>query len=143
MDPQAVDAPAALPRQDGTPARVLVVDDEPDGAYVVSTVLRYLGWQVRSAADGNSAVLQAREFRPDAVVLDVLLPDIDGLEVARRIRAALPGVCVLFLTACYAVDAGIPVGDACLTKPVGLEEVVARLRSMLRRNPTSPLPCDS
>ncbi|KUL22160.1 response regulator [Streptomyces regalis] len=133
MDRQAVETLSMLLRPDGTPVRVLVVDDEPDAAYVVSTVLRYQGWRVRSAADGVDAVTKATEFRPDAVALDVLLPGIDGPEVARRIRAVLPEVRVLFLTACDAVDAGIPAGDACLTKPVGLEEIVARVRGMLRR----------
>ncbi|MBV7697312.1 response regulator [Streptomyces sp. TRM70350] len=94
------------------------MDDEPDGAYGVSTVLRYQGRQVRGAPDGYAAVAVAGQFQPDAVVMDVLLPDGDGLEAARRIRAARPGVRVLFLTACDAADAGIPADDACLTKPV-------------------------
>jgi CheY-like chemotaxis protein len=99
MDQQTRIVPAPLLRRDGTAVRVLVVDDEPDGAYVVSTVLRYQGWQVRSAPDGHAAVAVAGQFQPDALVMDVLLPDVDGLEVARRIRAARPDVLVLFLTA--------------------------------------------
>ncbi|MGW2836144.1 response regulator transcription factor [Streptomyces sp. NPDC001286] len=133
MDHQAAPVSLTLLRPDGTPARILVVDDEPDAEYVISTVLRRQGWLVRSAVDGASAVAQADRFRPDAVVLDVLLPDIDGLEAARRIRAFLPDVCVLFLTACDVLDAGIPAGDACLIKPAALEDIIARLRSLLRQ----------
>jgi two-component system OmpR family response regulator len=131
MDDQtpSADADAAV--------RVLVVDDEPDLVDVVCGVLRYEGWEVRSASDGAQAVARALEFRPDAVVLDVMLPDVDGLEVLRRIRAVQPEVCVLFLTARDAVEdriAGITAGgDDYVTKPFSLEEVVARLRGLLRR----------
>ncbi|GAA1907413.1 response regulator transcription factor [Streptantibioticus ferralitis] len=127
----------SLTREDGTPVRVLVVDDEPDLADVLSGVLRYEGWQVRTAADGASALAAARELRPDAVVLDVMLPDVDGFEVLRRLRAEQPQVCVLFLTARDAVEdriAGLTAGgDDYVTKPFSLEEVVARLRGLLRR----------
>ena len=78
---------------------MLVVDDEPSLAELLASVLRYEGWEIRTAADGASAVRAAREFEPDAVVLDVMLPDFDGLEVLRRLRASQPDVCVLFLTA--------------------------------------------
>ncbi|MEV5407815.1 response regulator transcription factor [Thermopolyspora sp. NPDC052614] len=126
-----------LRRPDGTPVRVLVVDDEPDLAQLLGAVLRQEGWQVRTAADGGSAVREAREFRPDAVVLDVMLPDFDGLEVMRRLRAEEPRVCVLFLTARDAVEdrvAGITAGgDDYVTKPFSLEEVLARLHGLLRR----------
>ncbi|MDF3288952.1 response regulator transcription factor [Streptomyces silvisoli] len=129
--------PPSLTREDGTPVRVLVVDDEPDLADVLSGVLRYEGWQVRTASDGASALAAARELRPDAVVLDVMLPDVDGFEVLRRLRAEQPQVCVLFLTARDAVEdriAGITAGgDDYVTKPFSLEEVVARLRGLLRR----------
>jgi two-component system, OmpR family, response regulator len=117
--------------------RVLVVDDEPSLAELLSSVLRHEGWQVRAAGDGASAVRTAREFEPDAVVLDVMLPDFDGLEVLRRIRASMPGVCVLFLTARDGVQdriSGITAGgDDYVTKPFSLEEVLARLRGLLRR----------
>jgi two-component system OmpR family response regulator len=124
-------------RPDGTPIRVLVVDDEPSLAELLASVLRYEGWDVRTAADGSSAVRTAREFHPDAVVLDIMLPDFSGLEVLRRLRAELPQVCVLFLTARDAVEdrvAGITAGgDDYVTKPFSLEEVLARLRGLLRR----------
>ena len=81
-----------LQRADGTPIRVLVVDDEPSLAELLASVLRYEGWEIRTAGDGGSAVRTAREFRPDAVVLDIMLPDFDGLEVLRRVRAGLPHV---------------------------------------------------
>ena len=77
----------ALQRPDGTPLRVLVVDDEQMLTDLMSMALRYEGWDVRTASDGLGAVKVAREFRPDAIVLDIMLPDIDGLEVLRRMRA--------------------------------------------------------
>jgi two-component system, OmpR family, response regulator len=124
-------------RPDGTPVRVLVVDDEPSLAELLASVLRYEGWDIAVAADGSSAVRTAREFKPDAVVLDVMLPDFSGLEVLRRMRSELPNVCVLFLTARDAVEdriAGITAGgDDYVTKPFSLEEVLARLRGLLRR----------
>src|SRR6266436_6693711 len=89
---------------DGTPVRVLVVDDEPSLAELLSSVLRYEGWSVRTAGDGADAVRAARDFRPDAVVLDIMLPDFDGVEVMRRMRQDLPDICVLFLTARDAVE---------------------------------------
>ncbi len=119
------------------PVRVLVVDDEPSLAGLLSSVLRFEGWEVRTAADGLGAVRAAREFRPDAVILDVMLPDLDGLEVLRRLRQEQPRVCVLFLTARDAVEdrvAGITAGgDDYVTKPFSIEEVLARLRGLLRR----------
>ena len=126
-----------LGRADGTPIRILVVDDEPSLAELLASVLRYEGWEIQTAGDGLSAVRAAREFRPDAVVLDVMLPDISGLQVLGRLRAELPHVCVLFLTARDAVEdrvAGITAGgDDYVTKPFSLEEVLARLRGLLRR----------
>src|SRR5439155_26393819 len=126
-----------IQRADGTPIRVLVVDDEPSLAELLASVLRYEGWEIRTAGDGSSAVRTAREFRPDAVVLDIMLPDFDGLEVLRRVRAELPHVCVLFLTSRDAVEdrvVGITAGeDDYVTKPFSPEEVLARLRGPLRR----------
>jgi two-component system, OmpR family, response regulator len=126
-----------LRRPDGSPVRVLVVDDEPSLTDLLAMALRYEGWEIRTAADGASALRAAREFRPDAVVLDVMLPDVDGLEVLRRLRADEPDIPVLFLTAKDAVAdrvAGLTAGgDDYVTKPFSLEEVVARLRGLIRR----------
>jgi two-component system, OmpR family, response regulator len=128
----------SLRRPDGGAIRVLVVDDESSLSDLLSMALRYEGWEVRAAADGSSAVRIAREFRPDAVVLDVMLPDFDGLEVLRRMRADAPEMPVLFLTARDAVEdrvAGLTAGgDDYVTKPFSLEELVARLRGLLRRS---------
>jgi two-component system, OmpR family, response regulator len=122
---------------DGTQVRVLVVDDEPSLAELLSSVLRYEGWSVQTAGTGADAVRSGRDFRPDAVVLDIMLPDFDGVEVMRRLRSELPDVCVLFLTARDAVEdrvAGLTAGgDDYVTKPFSLEEVLARLRGLLRR----------
>ncbi|WP_229924508.1 response regulator transcription factor [Streptomyces sulfonofaciens] len=119
------------------PARVLVVEDEPDLVEVLSGALRYEGFEARTAGDAATALALAREFRPDAVVLDWMLPDADGLEVLRGLRAELAAVCVLFLTARDAVEdriAGITAGaDDYVTKPFSLQEVLARLRGLLRR----------
>ncbi|MEC3998780.1 response regulator transcription factor [Actinacidiphila sp. DG2A-62] len=126
-----------LAHPDGRPVRVLVVDDEPDLAEVLAGVLAYEGWEVRTAGDAAAAVAEARGFRPDAVVLDVMLPDGDGLSVLRALRAGQPDVCVLFLTARDAVEdriAGLTAGgDDYVTKPFSLEELLARLRGLLRR----------
>jgi two-component system OmpR family response regulator len=134
---ESADRSNALTRPDGTPVRVLVVDDEPNLAEVMSSVLRHEGWDVRTEGTGMSAVRAGREFRPDAVVLDMMLPDFDGMEVMRRLREDNPRVGVLFLTARDSVEdriAGITAGgDDYVTKPFSLEEVLARLRGMLRR----------
>ncbi|GAA2662814.1 response regulator transcription factor [Streptomyces lunalinharesii] len=129
--------PSPLHGADGAPLRVLVIDDEPDLTEVLSGALAGEGWEVRSAADGTTALALARTFRPHAVVLDWMLPDIDGLQVLRQLRQELKTVCVLFLTARDAVEdriAGITAGgDDYVTKPFSLEEVLARLRGLLRR----------
>jgi two-component system OmpR family response regulator len=134
---QSSAAPAGARRPDGTAIRVLVVDDEPSLAELLGSVLRYEGWDTRTAGTGSDAVTIARDFQPDAVILDIMLPDFDGLEVLRRLRSENPGVCVLFLTARDAVEdriAGITAGgDDYVTKPFSLEEVLARLRGLLRR----------
>ena len=107
-------------------------------AELISMALRYEGWQVQMAHTGSSAVNAAREHGPDAVVLDMMLPDIDGLEVLRRMRTSLPDVPVVFLTARDAVEdriAGLTAGgDDYVTKPFSLEELVARLRGLMRRS---------
>lgn len=127
----------SLTRADGTALRVLVVDDEPNIAELLQMALRYEGWEVATAGTGRAAVQTARDTAPDVVVLDMMLPDIDGLEVLRRIRAFAPQVPILFLTARDAVEdrvGGLTAGgDDYVTKPFSLEEVVARLRGLLRR----------
>jgi two-component system OmpR family response regulator len=128
---------AKLVRADGSPVRVLVVDDEANLTELLAMALRYEGWDVRTAASGMEAVRAAREFGPDAVVLDMMLPDFDGMEVLRRMRGETPNVPVLFLTAKDAVEdrvAGLTAGgDDYVTKPFSLEEVVARVRALMRR----------
>jgi two-component system, OmpR family, response regulator len=127
----------ALTRPDGSPLRVLVVDDEVNIAELISMAVRYEGWEPVLAHTGSRAVAAAKDTRPDAVVLDVMLPDFDGMEVLRRMRAAHPDVPVLFLTARDSVEdrvSGLTAGgDDYVTKPFSLEEVVARLRALMRR----------
>ena len=131
-------SPAPLTRPDGTPIRILAVDDESSLTELLSMAMRYEGWQVSTAASGNEAVKAAREVRPDAIVLDMMLPDFDGLEVMRRVRSEDPDVPVIFLTAKDAVSDRIngltAGGDDYVTKPFSLEEVIARLRALLRRS---------
>lgn len=127
----------ALTRADGQPVRALVVDDEANLAELLATALRYEGWQVEHVLTGQAAIKQAKTLDPDVILLDIMLPDLSGLEVLRRIRATQPTVPVLFLTAKDAVQdriAGLTAGgDDYVTKPFSLEEVVARLRALLRR----------
>ena len=117
--------------------QVLVVDDEPSIVDAVATTLRYEGFEVREASTGRAALAAAQEATPDLIVLDVMLPDLDGLEVTRRLRADGINVPVLFLTARDSVEdkvAGLTVGgDDYVTKPFSLAEVVARARAILRR----------
>ncbi|GEM28846.1 DNA-binding response regulator [Nocardia seriolae NBRC 15557] len=128
---------AAMRRADGNPLTVLVVDDEPALAELVALALRYEGWAVETAGDGRTAVAKAREVRPDAVVLDVMLPDMTGLEVLERVRQVFPDLPVLLLTAKDSVEDRIAGrtagGDDYVTKPFSIEEVVLRLRALLRR----------
>ncbi len=129
--------PEATARADSPRLRVLIVEDEPHLADVLTRLLTLEGWQARAILSGLSALQVASEFQPHAVVLDIGLPDIDGFEVLRRLRALDPAVCVLFLTARDAVEdrvAGIRVGgDDYVTKPFSMEEVAARLRGLIRR----------
>jgi two-component system, OmpR family, response regulator len=136
-----VSAAAAQPkltRADGSPIRAVVVDDEDSLTDLLSMALRYEGWDVRLASDGQRALSLIREFRPDVVVLDIMLPDIDGLTVLSRLRADGIQTPILFLTAKDSVDdriAGLTVGgDDYVTKPFSLEELVARLRALIRRS---------
>jgi two-component system OmpR family response regulator len=118
--------------------RVLVVDDELNITELVSLGLRYEGFDVSSAHDGRGALRAIREFKPELVILDVTMPDIDGFEVVRRIRADGIWTPVIFLTARDATEdkiAGLTVGgDDYLTKPFSLDELIARVRAMARRN---------
>src|SRR3954465_4342072 len=132
-----VNSAPALTRADGSPLRVLVVDDEVNIAELISMAVRYEGWEPSVAHTGSKAVTAAKDTRPDAVVLDVMLPDFDGMEVLRRMRTQHPDVPVLFLTARDSVEdrvAGLTAGgDDYVTKPFSLEEVIARLRALMRR----------
>jgi two-component system OmpR family response regulator len=118
-------------------ARLLVVDDEPNIVELLSMSLRYAGFEVATASNGRDAVTQASRFRPDLVLLDVMLPDIDGFSVVRRLRGEGTRVPVLFLTARDATEdkiTGLTLGgDDYVTKPFSLEEVLARIRAVLRR----------
>jgi two-component system, OmpR family, response regulator len=131
-------ARSPMRRADGTPIRVLVVDDEATLTDLLSMALRYEGWEVKTAADGRQALTLAREFKPDAIVLDIMLPDIDGLQVLQRVRADGTDMPVLFLTAKDSLDdriTGLTAGgDDYVTKPFSLEELVARLRGLIRRS---------
>jgi len=135
---------AAQPRMtkpDGSPLRALVVDDEESLTDLLSMALRYEGWDVKFASDGQKALQIAREFRPDVIVLDVMLPDIDGFQVLTRMRNDGLQTPILFLTAKDSLDdriAGLTVGgDDYVTKPFSLEELVARLRGLIRRSTIS------
>jgi two-component system OmpR family response regulator len=117
--------------------RILVVDDEKNISDLIATSLRFVGFDVRTAASGSEALTVAEEFKPQAVVLDVMLPDIDGFEVCRQLRSEGLNIGVLFLTAKDGMEdkvAGLTIGgDDYMTKPFSLEELVARLRALLRR----------
>ena len=130
--------PIPMTRIDGSPIRVLVVDDEANLSDLLRMALQNEGWDARTAANGQEALTLMREFGPDILVLDIMMPGIDGMEVLRRLRSAGNDVPVLFLTAKDAVEdriAGISAGgDDYLTKPFNLEEVVVRLRAMARRH---------
>jgi two-component system, OmpR family, response regulator len=118
-------------------ARILVVDDEPNITDLVATALRYDGFAVESAASGDEALSKVIAFHPDLVVLDVMLPDLDGFEVRRRLGERGDDVPVLFLTARDTTEdkvRGLSIGgDDYVTKPFSLEELVARVRAILRR----------
>ena len=126
-------------------AKVLVVDDEQYIRDLVGTALRYEGFDVTEAATGRAALAAVSTSRPDLVVLDVMLPDLDGLELTRRLRSEGIRVPVVFLTARDSTEdkvVGLTVGgDDYITKPFSLEELVARVRSVLRR--TQPVAAES
>ncbi len=130
-----IETAAAVPSADRI--HVLVVDDEPALREALRAALRAEGFSVSCASDGEQALILAAAEPPDAVILDLMLPDIGGLEVLRLLRQRRPDVCVLLLTARDSVQdriSGIKAGgDDYVTKPFSLEEVLARLRGILRR----------
>jgi two-component system OmpR family response regulator len=123
-------------------ARLLVVDDEPNILELLSASLRYAGFEVATAPDGNEALRVASSFKPDLLLLDVMMPGIDGFEVVRRLRQEGRHIPVLFLTAKDATEdkiTGLTLGgDDYVTKPFSLEEVIARVRAVLRRLSHAP-----
>lgn len=127
--------PMATPEKNSQ--RILVVDDESSISDLIATSLRFVGFEVRTAATGAQALQIAEEFKPHALVLDVMLPDQNGFEVCRQLRQDGHSVGVLFLTAKDTVEekiAGLTVGgDDYVTKPFSLEELIARIRALLRR----------
>jgi two-component system, OmpR family, response regulator len=131
-----VEGPTMSP--DATPARLLVVDDEPNIRELLAASLRFAGFEVTVAAGGVQALDAAREQPPDLLVLDVMMPGLDGFEVVRRLRESGQRCPVLFLTARDATEdkiTGLTLGgDDYVTKPFSLEEVVARIRAALRRS---------
>ena len=124
-------------------ARLVVVDDEPNIRELLATSLRFAGFEVHAAADGQSALRLVRDVEPDLVVLDVMLPDMDGFTVTRRLREKGQHTPVVFLTAKDDTRdkvTGLTVGgDDYVTKPFSLEEVVARIRAVLRRTHAEPV----
>jgi two-component system, OmpR family, response regulator len=126
-----------MPETAEHPRRVLVVDDEPNIVDIVSMALRFQGFAVESAGTGADALSAVEAFRPDLMVLDVMLPDMEGFEVARRLGARRAEVPIVFLTARDATEDKLRGlaggGDDYVTKPFSLEELVARIRVILRR----------
>ncbi|HKA98382.1 MAG TPA: response regulator transcription factor [Streptosporangiaceae bacterium] len=118
-------------------ARLLVVEDEPNILELLAASLRYAGFEVITAGGGTEAVQAAGRHRPDLIVLDVMLPDMDGFDVVRRLRGGGTRIPVVFLTARDAMEdkvRGLTLGgDDYVTKPFSLEEVIARIRAVLRR----------
>ena len=125
-----------------TSPHLLVVEDEPNIRELLATSLRFAGFEVEVAGDGESAIDAVHRMEPDLIVLDVMLPDIDGFEVASRLRATERHQPILFLTARDSLDdkiKGLTVGgDDYVTKPFSLEEVIARIRVILRRTQDVP-----
>lgn len=126
-----------ITRADGSAIRVLLVDDEPALTNLLKMALHYEGWQIEVAKDGREALAKFEQFGPDLLVLDLMLPDIDGLQVLKAIRESEGYTPTLMLTARDSVMdrvTGLTAGaDDYLTKPFSLEELVARLRGLLRR----------
>jgi len=123
--------------KDAAQYRILVVDDESAISDLISTSLKFVGFDIRTAANGAEALIIAEEFKPHAIVLDVMMPEMDGFEVCRRIRNSGNQVGILFLTAKDEmkdkVEGLMLGGDDYMTKPFGLEELAARMHALLRR----------
>jgi len=123
--------------EDSTSHRVLVVDDEANLVEVVTMALRFQGFSVESAATGHDALAAVTRFKPHLMVLDVMLPDMEGFDVAARLGAQRAGLPIIFLTARDATEDKVRGlsggGDDYMTKPFSLEELVARIRAILRR----------
>lgn len=135
-----------ITRPDGSPIRVLLVDDEQALTNLVKMALHYEGWVVDVAHNGREAVATFEKVGPDVLVLDIMLPDVDGLQILQRIRESDPYTPTLFLTARDSVMdrvTGLTAGaDDYMTKPFSLEELVARLRGLLRRASQLAAPAD-
>lgn len=133
-------------RPDGSPIRVLLVDDEPALTNLVTMALHYEGWVVDVAHNGRDAIAKFHSGEPDLLVLDIMLPDVDGLRILERVRESDPYTPTLFLTARDSVAdrvTGLTSGaDDYMTKPFSLEELVARLRGLLRRSAQLAPPVD-
>jgi two-component system response regulator TrcR len=133
-------------RADGSPIRVLLVDDEPALTNLVKMALHYEGWMVDVAHNGREAVAKFEKTEPDVLVLDIMLPDVDGLRILQRVRETDAYTPTLFLTARDSVMdrvTGLTAGaDDYMTKPFSLEELVARLRGLLRRSHHLTPPAD-
>ena len=122
--------------------KILVVDDERSISDLIATSLRFVGFEVETATNGSEALTVAEAFRPDAVVLDVMMPGMDGFEVCKKLRDDGQSIGVLFLTAKDTTEDkinGLTVGgDDYMTKPFSLEELIARLKAILRRTGSTP-----
>src|SRR3954453_9410307 len=129
--------PSDMNNGNSEPHRVLVVDDEPNIVDVISMALRFQGFEVESAGTGTDAIAAVSAFKPHLIVLDVMLPDMEGFDVARRLHAQRTRVPIVFLTARDGTDdkiRGLTIGgDDYVTKPFSLEELTARIRAVLRR----------
>lgn len=141
MSERSANVLASLPQlshPDGSPVRVLVVEDEPTIADLLRFPLQMVGWDARTVDDGLEAVRVAREMRPDVLVLDRMLPGIDGVEVLRRIRSMSPEIPALMLTAMDGsadrIDGLAAGADDYVTKPFTIEEVLLRLHRLVQRS---------
>ena len=127
-----------LSRRDGGALRALVVDDELQLAEIISDMLRLEGWQVATAVDGRSALQAQQRLQPDVVILDISLPDGDGISLLNEMRKSQPNLCVLFLSSRTSIEdriAGLRAGaDDYVTKPFSFQEVLVRLQGLVRRS---------